>query len=325
VALTREFGPTALVLRAEGLGDLLTVVPALRALHRGLAGYRRVLATPAALEPLVRLVGGYEVLDTTGLRPLPDLGSVAVAVNLHGRGPQSHRLLLDRHPAELVAFDHPDVAETAGSPRWDPGEHEVTRWCRLLNEHGIPADPTQLDLDLGTGRPRHDDTTVVHPGASAAARRWPVDRFAAVCRHEVDRGRRVVLTGSPSERDLVTRVASAAGLGPGAAACQPDLRGLAAVVAGAGRVVCGDTGVAHLATALHTPSVVIFGPVPPSRWGPPPDRAQHVALWAGTTGDPHAGEPDAGLLAITVPDVLEAIGRLDRVDQPGAHARAGKA
>jgi len=74
--------------------------------------------------------------------------------------------------------------------------------------------------------------------------------------------------------------------------------------------VCGDTGVAHLATALGTPSVVLFGPTSPARWGPPPDRAIHQVLWAGRTGDPHASRPDPGLLAIGENEVLQALTRL---------------
>jgi ADP-heptose:LPS heptosyltransferase len=95
-----------------------------------------------------------------------------------------------------------------------------------------------------------------------------------------------------------------------------DLMGLAAAVAAAGRVVCGDTGVAHLATALGRPSVVLFGPTPPSAWGPPPDRPRHRVLWAGRVGDPHAAEPDPGLLEIGVDDVLAALDRLERVGEP---------
>ncbi|MDQ3822907.1 MAG: glycosyltransferase family 9 protein, partial [Actinomycetota bacterium] len=83
---------------------------------------------------------------------------------------------------------------------------------------------------------------------------------------------------------------------------------------GAGRVVCGDTGVAHLATAFATPSVVLFGPTPPSLWGPPPGRTWHRALWAGGRGDPHADAPHPGLLEIRVDDVLAALAALDRQD-----------
>jgi hypothetical protein len=86
-----------------------------------------------------------------------------------------------------------------------------------------------------------------------------------------------------------------------------DLLRLAALVAAAGRVACADTGVAHLATALGTPSVVLFGPTSPARWGPPPDRPIHRVLWAGSTGPPHGSRPHPGLLAITVDDVIGAL------------------
>jgi ADP-heptose:LPS heptosyltransferase len=75
-------------------------------------------------------------------------------------------------------------------------------------------------------------------------------------------------------------------------------------------VVCGDTGVAHLATALRTPSVVLFGPTPPARWGPPADRPWHRVLWAGRTGDPHGRSADDGLLEIDVADVTAALADL---------------
>jgi ADP-heptose:LPS heptosyltransferase len=74
-------------------------------------------------------------------------------------------------------------------------------------------------------------------------------------------------------------------------------------------VVCGDTGVAHLATALGVPSVVLFGPVPPREWGPPSDP-KHQVLWAGRRGNPHGLEIDPGLLELTVADVIKALGRL---------------
>lgn len=88
-----------------------------------------------------------------------------------------------------------------------------------------------------------------------------------------------------------------------------DLEGLAALVAAAGRVLCGDTGVAHLATSLGTPSVVLFGPVAPAQWGPPP-LARHVALWAGRRGDPHGVTIDPGLLRLDVDEVCQQVDML---------------
>jgi ADP-heptose:LPS heptosyltransferase len=207
------------------------------------------------------------------------------------------------------------VPSTAGAPRWEPGEHEVHRWCRLLAEHGVPADTTRLDLDAPAMEvsPSGTGATLLHPGAAAPARRWPVERWIDVAMAELARGRRVVVTGSAGERGLAARVAQGAGLpAQFVLAGRTSVLELAAYVAAAGRVVCGDTGVAHLATALRTPSVVLFGPVPPSAWGPPA-RPQHRALWAGSVGDPHARRPDAGLLDITVADVLDELETVDRL------------
>lgn len=70
-------------------------------------------------------------------------------------------------------------------------------------------------------------------------------------------------------------------------------------------LICGDTGVGHIATATGAPSVLLFGPTPPHRWGPR-GRGPHVAVWAGDKGDPHADKPHSGLLLITVSRVLDA-------------------
>jgi ADP-heptose:LPS heptosyltransferase len=85
---------------------------------------------------------------------------------------------------------------------------------------------------------------------------------------------------------------------------------LAAVIAAARVVVCGDTGVAHLATAYRRPSVVLFGPVSPALWGPP-QRPQHVVLWHGDgTGDPWGTTLDPALARVTVDEVTTALDRL---------------
>jgi ADP-heptose:LPS heptosyltransferase len=290
-------------------------VPALRALADAFPGHDRVLAGPAALAPLARLADpGLEVVDTAPLAPLPPaLHGADVAVNLHGRGPQSHAALRAAGPRRVVAFAHPDFPE-AGEVAWRAEEHEVARWCRLLCESGIPADGQRLDLEVPPAwavPAIARGATLVHPGTASGARRWPAERWAAVARAERAAGRRVVLTGGPGERQLATEIAVRAGLGPESVlAGRTDIVGLAATVAAAARVACGDTGVAHLATAFGVPSVVLFGPTPPALWGPPADRPWHVALWAGRRGDPHADEPHEGLLAITPEQVLEALDRL---------------
>ncbi|MDP8987924.1 MAG: glycosyltransferase family 9 protein [Actinomycetota bacterium] len=300
--------PLLVVLRALKLGDLLTAVPALRALARAYPGHHRVLAANAALASLVELTGAvHDVVHTGELAPLaPELHGADVAVNLHGRGPQSTALLEQTRPRRIIAFGAP------GCPQWRPGEHERHRWCRLLSEAGLPADPDDFRLapPAREAPPVARGATVLHPGASTGARRWPAERWAAVAAAEVGSGRPVVVTGSAVERPLAEQVAAAAGI-PSCSvlAGRTDLLDLLAVVDAADRVVCGDTGVAHVATALAVPSVVVFGPTSPAEWGPP-TWGPHQALWAGQTGDALAEEPFPGLLDVSVADVLAALADL---------------
>lgn len=286
-------------------------MPAIRAARQCLPEHELVLATSAGLRPLVALIGGIDaVLPTVGLAAITPTGPVDVAVNLHGRGPQSTQLLGALRPARLVAWGQ--------STRWRADEHEVARWCRLVATGlGAPYRPEDLRLDRPDTVSPVEGAVVVHPGAAAPARRWPAGRFAAVARQLAAQGARVVVTGSAAERGLAAEVVRAAGLPGEANLAGTTLLTLAAVIARARLVICGDTGVGHLATAFGTRSVLLFGPVSPAVWGPPA-RPEHVVLWAGDgRGDPHGSRPDPALLAIDTRAVLAAATRLLEED-PGS-------
>ncbi|GAA4615564.1 glycosyltransferase family 9 protein [Actinoallomurus liliacearum] len=306
--------PAVLMLRALGLGDFLTGVPAYRALRRAYPDAETVLAAPEALRPLAELTGAIDRLLPTGeLRPIPwDGPPPAVAVDLHGNGPASHRPIDATGAATRMMYASAAAPDVDG-PWWDDDEHEVARWCRLVERWGVPADPGDLLLRAPAAEPPVRRAAVVHPGAAFPARRWPADRFAAVARALAAEGHPVVITGTAAERDLAAAVAEGAGLPATAVpAGTTGLTGLAALVADAAVVVSNDTGVSHLATAYGVPSVTLFGPVSPALWGPPED-GPHVALWHGTggrPGDAHGGEPDPRLLRITVDEVLAALAGL---------------
>ncbi|WP_214410074.1 glycosyltransferase family 9 protein [Sphaerisporangium fuscum] len=314
-------GPVVLALRALGLGDLLTGVPALRALRAAFPGHRLVLAAPAALAGLVPLIGAVdELLEVSGPGPVP-FDRPDVAVNLHGRGPESIAALCRTRPGRLLTHAHPEFPAIKG-PGWRQEAHEVRRWCDLLEWYGIPAHPGDLLLHGVRTESRRGGLgghVVIHPGATSGARRWPPDRFAQVAAALREAGHRVLVTGDTDERSLAFRVAALADLPvEDVLAGRTGLRDLARVVAGARLVICGDTGVAHLATAFATPSVVLFGPVSPEQWGPPP-TGPHVALWAGRRDDAHAPRPDPGLLEIGAEAVLDAaLGLLAGAAEAGA-------
>jgi ADP-heptose:LPS heptosyltransferase len=293
---------TIVVLRALGLGDLVTGLPALRLLRTALPDQRVLLATPRRWAPIVeRSDPAIEVLDTEELAAIrgapaePDL-----AIDLHGSGPASRRILEPLRARRIVAY-------ADGAVTWRRDEHEVARWCRLLRE-GLPAPDAEQPPVAGIlGAPPQaavpEGRTVVHCGAGAVSRQWPVERFAASALLLAAAGHDVVVTGGPGEEALARAVAAAARV--------PVRTGmtiveLLALVGRARLLISGDTGVAHVAAAYAVPSVTLFGPVTPQRWGPPVHR-RHQVLWRGDdTGDPHAHSVDPSLLRIGVADVVAA-------------------
>lgn len=122
----------------------------------------------------------------------------------------------------------------------------------------------------------------MHVPGGRLVKQWDPERFAAVARTLVQRhGATIVLTGSAEDRDLVTGVRqqlpheavidASSGL---------DLVTVAALLERCELIVTGDTGPMHLAAAVGTPIVAIFGPSDPARYGPrgPLDRVVRIDL-----------------------------------------------
>lgn len=302
--------PVLLVLRALGLGDLLVSVPALRALRRAFPDHRLVYAGPSLLYPVLELIGGIDrVLPVAGLdqTPLWPGGAVDIAVNLHGRGPQSSALLDSLGPERRIGHCAPGWP----GPVWAEGVHERRRWTSMLQWHGIAADPDDFRLERPPGPAPVPGAAVLHVGAAHGSRQWPTERFAAVGRALTLGGSRVVLTGSEGERSRALEVAAQAGIDSDAVlAGRLDLGEFAAQIADAAVLVSADTGAAHLASAFGTPSVVLFGPASVEQWGPP--DGPHVVLTDSRRrrGDLFSEDPDPALLAVSAGDVLGAVARL---------------
>ncbi len=296
---------SVVALRAAGLGDLLVAVPALRALGEyAPAGVGRTapgvwVAAPRWLHPIVRLVPGIRGhVGVRGLRPVWAPGR-ALAVNLHGRGPQSHAALLDLSPTELLAFRSPGVWDAG--PVWFEDEPERDRWCRLLRWGGIPADPREVGIRRSPLPSPVHGAVVLHLGAGDPRRRWPAERFAEVASLLPDHP--VVLTGTAEDLPEAAAIQASAGLDPrDVLVARLDLRQLAALVADARLVVSGDSGVAHLASAYRVPSVTVFGPESPLRWGPPPDPRHRIVRGRGSV--PTASAVPAQCVIDHVTDLL---------------------
>ncbi|HEX4063595.1 MAG TPA: glycosyltransferase family 9 protein [Streptosporangiaceae bacterium] len=291
-----------LAVRLDNAGDVLLAGPAIRAIAAG-CDRVTVLAGPAGAEA-ARLLPGVDdvlvwrapwvVLDPPPVRR-PDLDALvdrlagrrftdAVVFTSFHQSPLPTALVLRLAGIPVIAAisaDYPgsllDVRH-----RLDEDVPEAERGLALARAAGfaLPAgDDGRLAVreplpEAGplTGPGRY---VVLHPGASAPARRWPAARWAQAAAGLAARGRRVVLTGGAAERGLTATVAAAAGGTGPAGPPLTDLGGrtslaeLAAVLAGADAVVVANTGVAHLAAAVGTSVVSLFAPVvPAARWAP---------------------------------------------------------
>ncbi len=117
------------------------------------------------------------------------------------------------------------------------------------------------------------------PGARWATKRWPAERFAAVADALAAEGASIVLAGGPGDRDAFAAMCSHLHA-PVAADLSPlPIDGLAAALARAQLLITCDSGPVHLASAVGTPALALFGPTSTVRWGPPPPgRALSLGL-----------------------------------------------
>jgi ADP-heptose:LPS heptosyltransferase len=324
-----------LVARLDNDGDVLLAGPAIRAVA---AGARRVT-----------LLCGPRGRQAAALLPCVDAIVVRRAEWIDPEPPRVRRTAIDAFVDELAALDVDEaivlgsfhqsplplalllrmagVARIAATSvdypgslldvrhRIDDDVHEVQRSLSLVATLGYALPPGD-DGALRVRRPAADPPlepgyVVVHPGASVPARAWAPDRHAALVDALAAYGRRVVVTGAPSERALTALVAGEAGHDLGGAT---DLGELADVLAHADCVVVGNTGPAHLAAAVGTPVVSLYAPtVPAVRWRPwrVANALLHVDVpCAGCRARecPVPGHPCLG--GVAVRDVVAAVDRL---------------
>jgi ADP-heptose:LPS heptosyltransferase len=150
----------------------------------------------------------------------------------------------------------------------------------------------------------------LHPGAGKKQNLWPADRFAAVAAAVAVSGTPVLVLHGPADGDqLAAFVASRSRAEAGAPVVVAPATSIgtgAALIAGAERFLCNDTGVMHVAGAVGTPTLALFGPTDPDLWKPPGDHV--VALKAShRLQDPRG--PEFGWMETLTLDAVAAAWR----------------
>ncbi len=146
----------------------------------------------------------------------------------------------------------------------------------------------------------------MQPGAGKRQNAWPADRYAAVAASVAAAGHDVLVLHGPADAEAMAAFAGVAATGPGRVHVAP-VSGVgvdAALLDGADRFLCNDTGIMHVAGARRVPTLALFGPTDPRWWKPPVDEV--VALAAATRQDDPRGDEFGWLETLTTDTVGDA-------------------
>jgi ADP-heptose:LPS heptosyltransferase len=315
------------VFHALNLGDLLCATPALRAIRgRFPAAEITFIGRPWAEEFVARLSTVDQFLPFPGYPGIAESPTDAarqvqrwprfdLAIQMHGSGEVSNGFVATLGAPRSVGFGPPRDQRLSTALSWVESEPEPLRWLRLAE--AIGAAPAGLHTEFPVaaaerasaaaliGLPDERPVIGLHVGSSDPSRRWPARSFARLGdRLAEQRQPWIVLTGSNQERSLTAAVRRAMKNPAIDLAGMTDLGEFAAVISALDLLVTNDTGASHVAAAMRTPSVVLFGPSRPGRWAPL-DRRRHQVIDAAT--HPSApGDGVAALRALAVDDVLAA-------------------
>jgi heptosyltransferase I len=327
-----------LIVRLSAVGDTIHGLPVLCALRDNLPSAHlswvveeraaAVLQGHAALDRLIVAPRRWLRSPMAVLRLRRQLRSVGaqIAIDLQGLAKSAVAARLSGAPVRIGAAS-PDGRELSA---WLnnrsvhlTASHVVDRYLELLGPLGISRPAVRFDVprhiedELNMGRFVRDrglggGFALLNPGAGWASKRWPVERYAAVARH-LGRQRRlpsVVVWAGPQERawadQIITTSAGFAHMAPAT-----TLGELAEVARRARLFVGSDTGPLHLAAAVGTPCIGLYGPVSADRNGP--YGSGHVAiqrmLVEGSSRQRREAS-DESMRAIEINDVCAACDRL---------------
>ena len=290
-------GPSLLFVYPGAIGDLLLALPALRA-FRAKCGARHVHAMLG--DAAARLAGALALFDRVhrfgDARWTRLLASAAPGADVARwlDGFDAVLCFLAPGPARDAFAAACGRRVTAVDPRPEPGSvtHVSDQLAARLGTG--PGDNAAPPIAVSPERCRHVNkhsgtgpatTLVLHPGSGSPRKCWPAARFARVAAAaEAHFHWKPVLLCGPADAEACQAVARHAAGIPGRdrnlRIVSPEFPEVRDLLAGARAFVGNDSGISHLAAALGTPTVAVFGPTDARVWGP---RGPRVAVLQGRT------------------------------------------
>lgn len=330
-----------LIVKTSSIGDVIHALPVAQAIKEARPGLtlgwvvRRRCADVLRGCPWLDYV--YIVPDKPSLRDLATLrralraGHYQCALDMQGLFLSGLLTRLSGAPARIgwdrdregnaLWLTHPIVPGKASDARGD--RHEVDALYGFAELFGVSESHSEFVPQpylAAESRGQAEDWLQSVPcprialsvGASRAYKRWPAENWAALADALVERGSGLVFVGDARDAQTIATVKSQM-MRPSETtdlSGKTDLRQLASVLAACDLVVSGDSGPVHLAVAVGTPVIALFGATNPIRHGPYGARnaiVQKVSPTARGSHRPTDEQGEAAMRAISPDDVLAAI------------------
>ncbi len=339
-----------LIVRLSSLGDVIHALPVLAALRDTFLRARIDWLIDKRWQPL--LAGNPDLNETIVMnggsireffRCSKQLREEKYTAVLDVQGLYKSAILARRAPAaQRIGFSWSFAREGAASLFYSQkvkpsGTHIVDQNRALAQAAGARLDEVRFPLFVSSESQGTIDQLlrsasieryiVLSPGGGWRYKRWPVERFGALAEKLFDAHRyRIIVNVGPGEFEIGEAVIGNAGLAM-PIMVQYELPELKALLMRADLVVAGDSGPLHLAAALGTPVIGLYGPTDPARNGPygGKDIVIRHASNDDTTHDREDSDSEA-MLAITIDEVFAAVEeRLQRKAQEKQEKAQGSA
>ena len=327
--------PRFLVARLGSLGDIVHTFPAVAALRASFPKAEIVWLTHPrwkALAESSELATEIWEIETRSIRSVRDIVSrirrkqFTIAIDYQGLWKSAALPFLGRVPRRIgfslhsvrefgvpllytdrVRVTNPHVADQNGELSQSAG----TRNGVAPFQVSVPSLQEVFALQLlhGFGIDRY---VVLSPAGGWRSKCWPPERYGALCQEIYSAlGLRCILNQGPGDEEIIAAVKAASGEAA-PIACTSSLHQLMVFLRNALCVVAGDTGPLHLAVALGTPVVALFGPTDPARNGPyrpACDSVKDIVLRSphAVTTYKRGDRPDPSLLELEVAVVFDAV------------------
>ncbi len=305
--MTQDAPRRIAIFRALQLGDLLLAVPAFRAIRQCFPDAEiTLIGLPWAasfahrfrhyIDRFVEFVG-YPGIDETPVNPERTRQFLLeqrdyqydLVIQMHGSGRTSNPFALALGAATTVGYYEKTLGDLTLGAVYPDDQHEVLRNLNLAALIGCIDLDTSLEFPLFEDDYAEADALLrsvqreclkvgIHPGARPSARRWPAEYFAGVADELTQQfDAQILLTGGPGEEATVQAVIERMQTPAINLAGKTSIGGLAVLISKLDLFISNDTGPAHIACAVDSPSITIFGPADIQRWAPL-DTRRHLAL-----------------------------------------------